>query len=90
MADNSGDTFTALVRRCRNNDRQAWQRLIDLISPYIFSICRNMKLSREESFDVYGQVCYRLLTGIHKLRTPAKLLAYVGTVTPSRETPASC
>ena len=40
-----------------------------------------MKLSREESFDIFGQVMYLMLTNLNRLRSPEKLLSYVGTTT---------
>ncbi len=70
-----------LVQRCREGDRGAWTKFIDLVSPLIFSICRSMKLSREESFDVFGQVAYLLLTNLHRLRSPEKVLSWIGTTT---------
>jgi RNA polymerase sigma factor (sigma-70 family) len=81
MAERSTDSLASLIAACKNGDRKAWSAVIDLVSPLIFSICRKLKLSREESFDIYGQVCYLLLQNIDKLRSASKLPAYVGTMT---------
>lgn len=70
-----------LVNRCLGNDPAAWKELIRRISPVVFSVCRSMKLTREESFDIFGQVSYLLLTHLDKLKSPDKVLAYVGTTT---------
>ena len=81
MSQNTQSILADLVSRCKEGDKPAWNRLIELVAPLIFSICRRMKLSREESFDVFGQVCYLLLKNISNIRSSDKLLAYVGTMT---------
>jgi RNA polymerase sigma factor (sigma-70 family) len=40
-----------------------------------------MRLSREESLDVFGQVCYILLEHLQNIKDPDKLIAYVITTT---------
>jgi RNA polymerase sigma factor (sigma-70 family) len=81
MSLDSVSSFAELIRKCKAGDKKAWKKLIDLISPVIFSICAKMRLSREESFDVFGQVCYLLLKNITRLRSADRVLAYVGTMT---------
>jgi RNA polymerase sigma factor (sigma-70 family) len=70
-----------LIRQCQEGDERAWHRLIDLIAPVIFSICKKSKLSRDESFDIYGQVCLQLVNNIGSLRSPEKILSFVATIT---------
>ncbi len=81
MTKRSRHDISSLVDRCRSGDAEAWRDLVSRISPIVFSICRSMKLSREESFDIFGQVLYILLTNLDKIRSPNKLLSYVGTAT---------
>jgi RNA polymerase sigma factor (sigma-70 family) len=81
MGHASSNILADLVKRCKQGDKEAWTRLIELVAPLIFSISRKMKLSREEGFDIFGQVCYLLLKNIGSLRSADKLLAYVGTMT---------
>ena len=81
MRRTSQSKLTTLVKKCRQGDKKAWARLVDIISPIIFSICRKMKLSREESFDIFGQVCYLLLENIDKIKTSEKIVSYVATMT---------
>ncbi len=81
MTRPSDAEIAQLVKRCRAGDEAAWSQLVRRITPVILSICKTMKLSREESFDVFGQVIYLLLVNLDKLRSPDKLLAYVGTTT---------
>ncbi|HKK21834.1 MAG TPA: sigma-70 family RNA polymerase sigma factor [candidate division Zixibacteria bacterium] len=79
--DGSKYELTELVESCRKGDPAAWKELIRRISPVVFSVCRSMKLTREESFDIFGQVSYLLLTHLDSLRSPEKVLSYVGTTT---------
>ena len=73
--------WSELVGQCRRGDEEAWRRLVELITPLVFSICRRMRLSREETFDVLGHVCYQLLQHLGKLRSADKLLGYVSSIT---------
>lgn len=70
-----------IVVKCRDGDNRAWNKLIKQVSPMIFSICHSMNLSREESFDIFGQVSYLILRNLNKLKSPEKLLSYVATTT---------
>ena len=81
MTSRDRSELTSLVKQCREGDKEAWIKLIEMVSPMIFSICRSMRLSRDDSFDIYGQTIYLLLTHLDKLRSPAKLLSYVSTTT---------
>jgi len=81
MNQRSQSLLVELIEKCKDGDKNAWTQLVDLISPVIFSICRKMKLSREESFDVFGQVCYLLLENIEKLKDTNKIIAYTATIT---------
>lgn len=81
MGTKNSIDLASLVKRCREGDKEAWNELINRVTPIIFSICRKMKLSREESFDIFGQVSYLLLLNLGKLRSADKLLTFVGTMT---------
>lgn len=81
MSSRDRTELTALVERCRKGDKKAWTKLMEMVSPVVFSVCRSMKLSRDESFDVFGQAAYLLLTNLDRLRSPEKLLSYIATTT---------
>ena len=70
-----------LITRCREDDPQAWQELVDLVTPVILSVCRKLSLSQEESLDIFGQVCYLLLGNLERLRSSDKLFGYVASIT---------
>lgn len=81
MKQSSRITLTNLIRKCSSGDQTAWHELIDLIAPLIFSICHKSRLSRDESFDIYGQVCLELLKSIDSISDPKKIYSFVSTIT---------
>jgi RNA polymerase sigma factor (sigma-70 family) len=70
-----------VIALCRAGDEDAWHDLLDLVAPVIFAICKRCGLSREESFDIFGQVCLEFLKNFDSLRAPEKLLSFVATIT---------
>lgn len=83
MAENSIKTsyLTHLIEQCRSGDEGSWHQLIDLVAPTIFGLCKKSRLSREESFDIFGQVSLQLVNTIGSLRSPEKVLSFVATIT---------
>lgn len=81
MKRRSQVSLNTLVERCRAGEADAWHQIIDLIGPAIFAVCRKSRLSRDESFDIFGQVCLRLIDAIGSLRTPEKIIGFVVTIT---------
>lgn len=70
-----------LIEKCCSGDEDSWHELLDLIAPTIFGLCRKSRLSREESFDVFGQVSLQLVNTIASLRSPEKIVSFVATIT---------
>ncbi len=81
MRDNNNRRLRELVQQCLLGDEDAWDKTVEVITPVILSICRSMRLSRDESLDIFGQVCYLLLKNLENLKSPDKLLSYVATTT---------
>ncbi len=74
-------SYSNLLKRCLEGNENAWGELIDYITPLVLSICQKNRLSREESCDVFGQVSYKLLENLNKIKAGGKLLQYVRTMT---------
>ena len=70
-----------LIKLCLNGDEEAWQKLVEKVTPAIISVCQTMRLSPEESLDIFGQVCFLFLKHITKLKSPDKLVGYVSMIT---------
>ncbi|MBC8874305.1 MAG: sigma-70 family RNA polymerase sigma factor [Planctomycetes bacterium] len=49
-------TSVSLLERVRNRDDVAWQRLVDLYSPLVFSLCRRSGLKSEDASDIMQEV----------------------------------
>jgi RNA polymerase sigma factor (sigma-70 family) len=73
--------LNSLVGKCQKGDESAWHELIDLVGPVIFSLCKKSRLSRDESFDIFGRVSLQLVKSIHKLKSPEKVMSFVATIT---------
>ena len=80
MAD---DAFSLkeLVDGCKRGDEQSWHLLLDHLSPIIFVVCRQNKLTHEQSFDIFGQVSLQLVLNIGKLKKPDAIAGYIRTIT---------
>nr|MBN2276424.1 sigma-70 family RNA polymerase sigma factor [candidate division Zixibacteria bacterium] len=81
MSKNSIIDLASLVRRCQDGDEQAWIKLIDRVHLEVFLICRKMKLSHQEIFEIYGQVSLKLLDNLKNIRSPEKIMSYVASIT---------
>ncbi len=73
--------YQKLIDRCILGDEPAWAELVEKITPAILSVCRVMRLSPDESLDIFGQVCYLLLHHLPNLKSSDKIIGYVSTIT---------
>ena len=74
-------SVTDLVVRARNNDKQAWDALVERYAPLVWSICRRYQLSGADAADVAQNVWLRLVEHIDRLRDPAALPGWLATTT---------
>jgi RNA polymerase sigma-70 factor (ECF subfamily) len=65
---NTDATSLSLLERVRVQDARAWQRLVALYSPLVFSWCRRYDLSREDSSDVLQEVFSAVAEKIARFR----------------------
>ena len=80
MTTRRDKSIKALIAGCREGNKQDWAELIDRVSPAVFSACYRFRLSREESYDVFGKVSLLLLENLNNLRDDEKVFGYVSTV----------
>ena len=57
---------TSLIERLKTQDEEAWQRLLDLYVPVVFSWCRRSGMQAEDSADVVQEVFQAVISGIAK------------------------
>jgi len=67
--------------RARNDDKQAWEALVERYAPLVWSICRRYRLSGADAADVWQNVWLRLVEQLDRLRDPAALPGWLVTTT---------
>ena len=72
---------TDLVARAKNDDRQAWDALVERYAPLIWSICRRYRLGDADAEDVGQSVWLYFVDHLHKIRDPAALPGWLATTT---------
>jgi RNA polymerase sigma factor (sigma-70 family) len=66
-------SVTDLVTRARNDDKQAWDALVERYAPLVWSICRRHGLSDADARDVGESVWLQLAGELDQFRAPAAL-----------------
>ncbi len=61
-------TSVSLLKRVRDGEAEAWERLVQLYSPLIFSRCRSMGLEPEQAGDVVQEVFRSVYAKIGEFR----------------------
>ncbi len=70
-----------LVAGARDDDRQAWDALVERYAPLIWSICRRYGISGPAAEDVAQHVWLSLVESLNNLRDPAALPGWISTTT---------
>ncbi len=68
LRDSSRSASTSLIQRLKNQDEEAWQRLLDLYVPLVFSWCRRAGLQSDDCADIVQEVFRSVLCGIAGFR----------------------
>lgn len=78
------DTLTdaELVQRCRAQDADAWNALVERFSRYVYAICvKGFRLKEEDAEDVFQDVFTRVYTNLDKLRDDAAVRPWIAQLT---------
>lgn len=75
------DPVAGLVSRAAAGDDRAWGEIVERYAPLLWSICRQYRLSRQDTDDVAQGVWLRLLEHLPTLHTPAALPGWLATTT---------
>jgi RNA polymerase sigma factor (sigma-70 family) len=70
-----------LVTRARNGDQQAWDALVELYAPLIWSICRAYQLGQADAEDVGQSIWMKLVNHLDTIRDPAALPGWLAATT---------
>jgi RNA polymerase sigma factor (sigma-70 family) len=79
--DAGTDAVTALVEAARQDDPEAWHRLVDRYAPLIAAVVRGFRLQSSDAEDIVQTVWMRLYEHLHELREPRALPRWVVTTT---------
>ena len=64
----SRSASTSLLQKLKTHDEAAWQRVLDLYVPLVFSWCRRSGIPSQDSADVVQEVFRAVLRGIAEFR----------------------
>jgi RNA polymerase sigma factor (sigma-70 family) len=73
--------ITDLVTRAQDGDPEAWDALVERLTPLIWSICRRYRLVGADAEDVAQMVWLRLVDQLDKIRDPAAIVGWLATTT---------
>lgn len=65
----NGSTSPSLMAGLRENQSQAWDRLVELYTPLIFHWCRRLGLPQQEMPDVFQEIFRSVAAHVETLRT---------------------
>ncbi|MET0414854.1 MAG: sigma-70 family RNA polymerase sigma factor [Actinoplanes sp.] len=71
----------ALLERARSGDRESLRDLIRALDPVLWRVARGQGLSAEDAADVVQTAWLELLRGLHEIRTPRAVTAWLITTT---------
>jgi RNA polymerase sigma factor (sigma-70 family) len=74
-------SVTDLVTRARNDEKQAWDALVERYAPLVWSICRRHGLSDADARDVGESVWLQLAGQLDQFRPPAALGSWLAGAT---------
>lgn len=65
-AKSNGSSSTSLIRRVRQRDPQAWQKLTELYGPLVYHWCRRFGCAEDQAADIFQEVFSAVATGIDR------------------------
>jgi RNA polymerase sigma-70 factor, ECF subfamily len=68
VSDGVNQTSYSLIVRIKQNDPDAWERLVKLYSPLVYFWCQESGLPQPDLHDVFQEVFYALARNIKKFR----------------------
>ena len=77
----AGPSVDDMVTRARNDDKKAWDEIVERYAPLIWSICRKYRLGDADAEDVGQVVWLHLVDNLADLRDPAALPGWLATTT---------
>ncbi len=66
-----------LIRRCKNNDEDAYNQLISQHEAYLYSICYNYTRNKEEALDMMQEIYIKIFRGLKTFDEKLPLLPWL-------------
>ena len=85
--DGTASTSRSLLVRLRDNESNAWDRLVALYAPLVCFWCRKLGIAEQDISDVVQDVFKSVMTGLekfHKVRPEDTFRGWLRTITRSR------
>lgn len=72
-------THGELLTRARNGDQEAWNALVDRMSPLVWSVARSFRLDEATATDVAQSVWLKLIENCDRIEDPERLPGWIAT-----------
>ncbi len=66
-----------LIRRCKKQDREAFNRLLSRYEGYLYSTCYSFTRNQEEALDMMQEVYLKIYKGLHTFDEKRPLLPWL-------------
>lgn len=76
----ASDQIAKLLPRCGEGDADAWEQIIRMFSPLVWTVARSHGLTERDCEDVYQLTWQRLVENLHTLTQPERLGTWLVTV----------
>jgi RNA polymerase sigma factor (sigma-70 family) len=73
------DTHGQLLTKAREGDQDAWNELVDRMSPMVWSIARGFRLDHAAATDVAQTVWLKLIENLDRIEDPERLPGWMAT-----------
>jgi len=71
------DINVNLIKKCKNNDRAAFDSLLSKHEGYLYNICYGYTFDREEALDIMQEVYIKIFRNIHSFDETRSLLPWL-------------
>lgn len=78
-ASDTAPPVVALVQRARSGDQRAWDAIVELFTPLLWTIARRHRLPADDCADAVQVTWLRCVQYLDRIRSPARIGAWLAT-----------
>jgi len=71
------DINVSLIKRCKNNERAAFDILLGKYEGYLYNICYGYTFNKDEAFDIMQEIYIKIFRNIHSFDETRPLLPWL-------------